>query len=168
MEENGGEEIAGALDSKPSNRFQVERVGRGTTDGESEDSTKGGDQTTETASQSSQNNQNGVGDGEEATEKLNPHSADESRKRHVSLQSNGDTNTSLDHDHNSSLTHRRFDTHNLKTFGKNTHEAIPRLDFYRETSNTHMPYKRPTLDELHEEKVGVLCISFFTLSNSAC
>lgn len=79
------------------------------------------------------------------------------RARHVSVQSNGDTTTSLDHDPNNSITHdtyRKFDTTNLKTFGRNTHEAIPHMDFYRQTTSAPGAYKRPTLDELHEEKVS--------------
>ena len=76
------------------------------------------------------------------------------RARHVSLQSNGDTHTS-DPD-NYSTTHdtyyRKFDTSNLKTFGRNTHEAIAHLDFYRNTANTPQ-YTRPTLEQLQEEKV---------------
>lgn len=154
MEDNGSDEINGILDNKPANRFQVERVGKGTSNGESDSRpAAGSDQLSDDNSQSSQNYQNGEG---ESMEMLEPQTANNSRKRHVSLQSNGDTNTSLDHDHNSSLTHRRFDTQNLKTFGKNTHEAIPRLDFYRETADVHTPYKRPTLNELREEKVSVV------------
>lgn len=51
-----------------------------------------------------------------------------------------------------------YDTHNLKTFGHNTHEALPHVDHYRNllsTSATHALKARPTLDELHEEKVGM-------------
>ncbi|XP_067936328.1 solute carrier family 12 member 2-like [Watersipora subatra] len=74
------------------------------------------------------------------------------RTRHVSIKS-GDIGDACDHDHNSTVhdTHRKFDTTNLKTFGQNTHEAIPNLDFYRQTTNASQN-KRPTLDQLHEEK----------------
>lgn len=76
------------------------------------------------------------------------------RNRHVSMQSNGDTTTSLEHDTNNSLTHdaRKFDTTNLRTFGRNTHEAIPHMDFYRQTTSASASH-RPTLEQLHEEKV---------------
>lgn len=88
-----------------------------------------------------------------------PHNSRPSRVRHVSINSNGDTATSLSEaDPNSSITHdtyRKFDTTNLRTFGQNTHEAIPNLDFYRQTTNAPQ-YKRPTLEELHEEKVAYL------------
>lgn len=78
------------------------------------------------------------------------------RIRLVSIQSNGDTSTSIEYDPNNSDTqdtYRKLDTTNLKTFGKNTHEAIPHLDFYRQTANSPN-YKRPTLEELREEKVS--------------
>lgn len=84
------------------------------------------------------------------------------RVRHVSVMSNGDTTTSLETDGNGSTVHdtyRKFDTANLKTFGQNTHEAIPQLDFYRQTTNAPQ-YKRPTLDELHEEKVNYILDEF--------
>lgn len=43
---------------------------------------------------------------------------------------------------------------NLKTFGKNTTEAIPHVDHYRNLLSATSPLKsRPTLAELHEEKV---------------
>ncbi|XP_064608218.1 solute carrier family 12 member 2-like [Liolophura sinensis] len=48
-----------------------------------------------------------------------------------------------------------YDTHNLKTFGHNTHEALPHVDHYRNllsSTATHALKARPTLDELHEEK----------------
>lgn len=42
------------------------------------------------------------------------------------------------------------DTHNLKTFGHNTHEALPHDDHYRNLlSATHALRTRPTLEELH-------------------
>lgn len=87
---------------------------------------------------------------------LTVHPVAPTRQRHVSIQSN-DTNGSIEHDPNVSLTndtYRKFDTSNLKTFGKNTHEALPHIDFYRQTGSVHHHYKRPTLDELHEEKVS--------------
>lgn len=44
---------------------------------------------------------------------------------------------------------------NLKTFGKNTTEAIPHVDHYRNLLSATSPLKtRPTLAELHEEKVS--------------
>lgn len=46
-----------------------------------------------------------------------------------------------------------YGTH-LKTFGKNTTEAIPHVDHYRNLLSATSPLKsRPTLAELHEEKV---------------
>ena len=46
---------------------------------------------------------------------------------------------------------------NLKTFGKNTTEAIPHVDHYRNLlSATSALKSRPTLAELHEEKVGTV------------
>jgi len=75
------------------------------------------------------------------------------RMRQVSVQSSEHDHEDGDaHDHD---TYRKFDTTNLKTFGRNTHEAIPQLDFYRQTTNSPH-YKRPTLDELHEEKVSLV------------
>ena len=54
---------------------------------------------------------------------------------------------------NSPLTDRDLtytDTHNLKTFGHNTHEALPHEDHYRNLlSATHALRSRPTLEELH-------------------
>lgn len=47
-----------------------------------------------------------------------------------------------------------YGTH-LKTFGKNTTEAIPHVDHYRNLLSATSPLKtRPTLAELHEEKVS--------------
>lgn len=47
-----------------------------------------------------------------------------------------------------------YGTH-LKTFGRNTTEAIPHVDHYRNLLSATSPLKsRPTLAELHEEKVG--------------
>ncbi|XP_052826762.1 solute carrier family 12 member 2, partial [Octopus bimaculoides] len=47
-----------------------------------------------------------------------------------------------------------YDTSNLKTFGGNTHEAIPHLDHYRNLLSTTAALKsRPTLQELHEGKL---------------
>ena len=46
---------------------------------------------------------------------------------------------------------------NLKTFGKNTTEAIPHVDHYRNLLSATSPLKtRPTLAELHEEKVTLV------------
>ena len=86
------------------------------------------------------------------------------RARHVSVQSNGDNTVSFERDNENSITHdtyRKFDTTNLKTFGRNTHEAIPHMDFYRQTTSAPA-YKRPTLEELHEEK-GFFALPFFIL-----
>ncbi|XP_013401253.1 solute carrier family 12 member 1 [Lingula anatina] len=49
--------------------------------------------------------------------------------------------------------HSFYDTHNLKTFGHNTNEALPHVDHYRNLLSTTQALKsRPTLQELHEEK----------------
>lgn len=46
-----------------------------------------------------------------------------------------------------------YETH-VKTFGKNTTEALPHVDHYRNLlSATNALKSRPTLAELHEEKV---------------
>ena len=51
-----------------------------------------------------------------------------------------------------------YDTKNLKTFGRNTLEALPHLDHYRNLlSATGALRKRPTLYELHDN------VSTFTL-----
>eukprot|EP00106_Octopus_bimaculoides_P018541 XP_014785983.1 PREDICTED: solute carrier family 12 member 1-like [Octopus bimaculoides] len=50
-----------------------------------------------------------------------------------------------------------YDTSNLKTFGGNTHEAIPHLDHYRNLLSTTAALKsRPTLQELHEGKLPTM------------
>ena len=47
-----------------------------------------------------------------------------------------------------------FTTYALKTFGKNTTEALPHMDHYRNLLSATSALKtRPTLAELHEEKV---------------
>jgi len=49
-----------------------------------------------------------------------------------------------------------YGTQHLKTFGKNTTEALPHVDHYRNLLSATSPLKtRPTLAELHEEKVHV-------------
>lgn len=50
----------------------------------------------------------------------------------------------------------------LKTFGKNTTEALPHVDHYRNLlSATSALKSRPTLAELHEEKVNHSFIDYF-------
>ena len=47
-----------------------------------------------------------------------------------------------------------FTAYALKTFGKNTTEALPHMDHYRNLLSATSALKtRPTLAELHEEKV---------------
>ena len=64
-----------------------------------------------------------------------------------------------------------YDTHNLKTFGKNTLETLPNLDHYRNMmSATGAMKKRPTLMELQQDDVEVnhslhLCL-LHTLSDT--
>ncbi|KAL4227820.1 hypothetical protein ACF0H5_013257 [Mactra antiquata] len=53
---------------------------------------------------------------------------------------------------NNQNSYSAYGTH-LKTFGKNTTEAIPHVDHYRNLLSATLPLKsRPTLAELHEEK----------------
>lgn len=53
---------------------------------------------------------------------------------------------------NTQNSYSAYGTH-LKTFGKNTTEAIPHIDHYRNLLSATSPLKtRPTLAELHEEK----------------
>lgn len=141
------------IDNKPSNRFQVQRVGKNSTpesDGPPEYSefSKAAEGTSEDLVDNE--------DGKPAAPKDQLEVKPQGKVRHVSMKSNGDTTTSLDHDTDHD-TYRKFDTHNLKTFGKNTHEAIPHLDFYRQTGENPQ-YKRPTLDQLHEEPVSAIQI----------
>ena len=57
------------------------------------------------------------------------------------------------HGQNTYQYNTNYGTH-LKTFGKNTTEAIPHVDHYRNLlSATSALKSRPTLAELHEEKV---------------
>lgn len=54
---------------------------------------------------------------------------------------------------------------NLKTFGKDTTEAIPHVDHYRNLLSATSPLKsRPTLAELHAEKVKKRTVSLFNRS----
>lgn len=59
----------------------------------------------------------------------------------------------LGHDHDN-----QYETH-VKTFGRNTTEALPHVDHYRNLLSATCALNlksRPTLAELHEEKVSIL------------
>lgn len=144
---------AGASDAetKPANRFEVLKVRQTSVSADNPDDLPASEQPDLSAVK-----EDGDSSVTESPRRasLQPPTAP-ARNRHVSVQSNGDTTVSFEKDNENSITHdtyRKFDTTNLKTFGRNTHEAIPHLDFYRQTTSAPA-YKRPTLEELHEEKV---------------
>jgi len=147
-------------DSKKGRRFQVQRV-RYQSTGEDQLQDDHEDQDPSPSSESPPVNDSGPTNGEVNPEQVELEAAGDAqsqRDRHPSS-----TNTSLNFNDaaspRSSLNSESFrnnkDTRNLKTFGKNTHERIPHLDFYRRTTSVDpdSQYKRPTLEELHEEKV---------------
>ncbi|KAJ1180533.1 hypothetical protein NDU88_005754 [Pleurodeles waltl] len=63
-----------------------------------------------------------------------------------------------------------YDTHNnsyyLKTFGHNTMEAVPKIDYYRNTGSiTGTKLPRPTLAELHEQLSKNVAVSPGSVAN---
>lgn len=113
---------------KPKSRFKVNRVGFA-------EKPKPESVDTRTGSEHEQH----TGDGDVTAEPSSPapHSPRMSESDHNSLS---------------------YDTHNMKTFGRGTIEALPHVDHYRDLlSTTAAMQARPTLQELHEahaEKSG--------------
>uniref|UniRef100_A0A669BMA5 Solute carrier family 12 member 2 n=1 Tax=Oreochromis niloticus TaxID=8128 RepID=A0A669BMA5_ORENI len=87
---------------------------------------------------------------------------------------NGDTvmsETSL-HSSTGGQHHYHYDTHTntyyLRTFGHNTIDAVPNIDFYRQTAAPlGEKLTRPTLSELHDEVRFLLLVADFIFSEEA-
>lgn len=83
----------------------------------------------------------------------------------VSFQNGGDTVMSEGSLHSGGHHHYYYDTHTntyyLRTFGHNTMDAVPRIDYYRHTAaDLGEKLIRPSLAELHDEldKVSARCV----------
>lgn len=97
------------------------------------------------------------------------HEPDTARSDSVSLHSTGTGHTHISDSHSN--------TYYMRTFGHNTIDAVPNIDFYRQTA---APFgeklSRPSLSELHDEldkvndkkKANTVFFMFFTLNNFRC
>lgn len=54
-----------------------------------------------------------------------------------------------------SVNSNAYDSRTVRSLRHYTHEALPRLDHYRNIHSLHAHYPRPTLDELHNGDITI-------------